>query len=190
MKELMSTIPYVLLPLSMAAALTVVFVAALKTLMRSFPRATAIILALGVTVLAVVGTAQIILVRSQPGEPGTVPVPSGNALMLLPFVTLAIASLLAQVLAAVSGTVLEGKRERTTEGSGYCEPEVPAAAQPPENAAKEAKPRGRPRKQPSEPSLLDHLDAGKKASLPKQQQVTNAGGAGKKADDTTAAPAE
>lgn len=66
MKELMSIILSVLLPLSMAAALTVVFVAALETLRRTFQQATAVILALGVTILAIVGTAQIILVRSQP----------------------------------------------------------------------------------------------------------------------------
>jgi len=179
MKELMSTISYVLFPLSMAAALTVVFVAALKTLMRSFHRATAIVLALGVTILAVVGTAELILVRSQPGEFATTPMPTGSALLVLPFVTLAITSLLAQVLAAISGTPLAGKREQTAGVTESCEPEAPAEAQPPANAATEAKPRGRPRKQPPEPSLLDHIDAGKKTSPPKQQQVTNAGIAGK-----------
>lgn len=41
MKGLISILPYVLLPLSMAAALTVVLVAALKALARCFPHPTA-----------------------------------------------------------------------------------------------------------------------------------------------------
>ena len=191
MEDLISITPHVLLATSMAAALTVVFVATLKILVRSFHRATAIVLALGVTILAVVGTAQIIFVGPQPGEPVTAPAPSGNALMLLPFVTLGIASLLAQLLAAVSGTVLEGRPGPSGKGSGNRGPVVQAEPEPLENAVTEATPRGRPRKQLPETPVHDRPDdLKKKASPPKQQQVANAGVTGKQKTSDTAASAE
>lgn len=152
MKELILITPYVLPAISMAAALTVVFVATLKILVRSFHRTTAIVLALGVTILAVVGTAQIIIVGPQPGEPTRSAVPSGNALMLLPFVTWAIAPLLAQLLAAAGATVLEQEPEPTGNGSGTQGPEVQPTPKPSKNAVTEAKSRGRPKKQSPEAS--------------------------------------
>lgn len=145
MRNLISLIPYVLLGTSMAAALAVVFVATLKILVRSFHRATAIVLALGVTILAVVGTTQIIIVGPQPGGPTLSPVPSGNALMLLPFVTWAIASLLAQLLVAAGAIVLAQEPEPAADVSGTHRPEEPTGPKRLDNTAVEIKPRGRPR---------------------------------------------
>jgi len=187
MKELMSTMPYVVLGLSLAAALTVVFVMALKTLSCSFNRLTAVVLAFGVTILAVVGTGQIVLVRSQPGESAIPPISNGNAPLLLAFVPLGLASLLAQLLSAVGGTAPELKREHTVAVAAAepCEGEAPAEAQLPANAAKGTKPRGRPRK-PS-PSLFPQeppVDSKKKTIPPKQSQPARTDAAGaQKTDD-------
>jgi hypothetical protein len=188
MKELMSIIPYVLFPLSMAAAVTVVFVAAFKILGDSFCRATAVVLALGITILAVVGTAQIVLVRSQPAETAATLLPSGSALLVLPFVTLAIAPLLAQVLVAVSAAVPEGRPGRTAGGSGNGGPMVKAEPEPLQNVATPGKPRGRPRKplpeQSSQPPRPD--DVPKKTSSPKQQHPAGAEAMTKQRPDGTA----
>jgi hypothetical protein len=191
MRNLISLIPYVLLATSMAAALTVVFVATLKILVRSFHRATAIVLALGVTILAVVGTTQIIIIGPQPGGPTLSPVPSGNALMLLPFVTWAIASLLAQLLAAAGATVLEQEPEPTGNGSGTQGPEVQPNAEPQKNATTDAKPRGRPRKpSPDASSQEPPNELKKKPSSPKQSQPAATDVAGKHKIAGAAGPAE
>jgi len=170
MKELMSIMPYVVLAMSMAAALMVVFVAALRTLVRSFHRPTAVILALGVTILAVVGTTQIIFVRPHGQGSAVLAVPNGNALMLLPFVTLAVASLLAQVLAMEGGTAPQAKPQQVPGEIADVEPQVPPDAEPAKNTPAKAKPRGRPRKHPPEepPQQLLLEDAAKKTSSSKQ----------------------
>lgn len=179
MKELILITPYVLLATSMAAALTVVFVATLKILMRTFHRATAIVLALGVTILAVVGTAQIIIVGPQPGGPRPSPVRSGNALMLLPFVTWAIASLLAQLLAAAGATVLEEQSGRTENADADWGPGLQSGAKPLGDTAAEAKSRGRPKKQSPDASAKEPPnDPKKKTNLPKQSQAAYADIAG------------
>lgn len=191
MKELLLITPYVLPATSMAAALAVVFVATLKILMRSFHRATAIVLALGVTILAVVGTAQIIIVGPQPGGPTLSPVPSGNALMLLPFVTWAIASLLAQLLAAAGATVLEQEPEPTGNGSGTQGPEVQPTPKPSKNAVTEAKSHGRPKKQSPDASAKEPPnDPKKKTNLPKQSQAAHADVAGTVGQPREPLPAE
>jgi uncharacterized iron-regulated membrane protein len=138
--------PHVLLAASMAAGVTIVFVGAMKTLARSFHRPTAIVLALGVTILAVVGTAHVIFVGPQGGEPG-LSVPRGNTLILLPFIALAIASLLAQLLAATSGAVPQAKPQQVPGEIADVEPQVPPDAKLAKNTPARSRPRGRPRKQ-------------------------------------------
>jgi hypothetical protein len=150
--EMMSSTPHVLLAMSMAAALTVVFVATLKILLRSFHHATAVVLALGVTILAVVGTAQIIFAGSHPSEALPSSVASGNALMLWPFLAWAIASLLAQLLAAAGATAPPEEPEQIGQGALDPAADVQPDAKPLENPTKEAKPRGRPRKPSPGPS--------------------------------------
>lgn len=168
--EMMPSTPHVLLATSMAAALTVVFVATLKILARSFHRATAVILALGVTILAVVGTAQIIFAGPQADESIPSSVVSGNALMLWPFLAWAIAALLAQLLAA-GATAPPEEPEQTGQGTSDPAADAQPDAESLENATKEAKPRGRPRK--TSPDLFSQErtdDSKKKTSLPKPSQ--------------------
>jgi hypothetical protein len=178
MKELILITPYVLPATSMAAALIVVFVATLKILMRSFHRATAIVLALGVTILAVVGTAQIIIIGPQPGGPTPSPVPSGNALMLLPFVTWAIASLLAQLLAAAGATVLEEQSGQTENAEADWGPEIQSGAKPLGGTATEAQRRGRPKKQSMGASAEPPNDPKTRTNSSKQSQSAGADVAG------------
>lgn len=169
--EMMPSTPHVLLAMSMAAALTVVFVATLKILARSFHRATAVVLALGVTILAVVGTAQIIFAGPQSDESIPSSVVSGNALMLWPFLAWAIAALLAQLLAAAGATAPPEEPEQTGQGAFDCAADTQPDAEPLENATKGAKPRGRPRKaSPNLFSLGRTDDSKKKTSLPKPSQ--------------------
>jgi len=173
--EMMPSTPHVLLATSMAAALTVVFVATLKILARSFHRATAVVLALGVTILAVVGTAQIIFAGPQSGETTPSSVASGNALMLWPFLAWAIASLLAQLLAAAGVDAPQQDSEQTGQDAFDPAADVQPDAEPLENPTKEAKPRGRPRK--ASPNLFSQertSDSKKKTSLPKPSQPTSA----------------
>ncbi len=171
MEQLISSTPHVLLATSMAAALTVVFVATLKILARSFHRATALVLALGVTVLAVVGTAQIIFAGPPSGETMPSSVASGNALMLWPFLAWAIASLLAQLLAAAGA--IEPPEEPAQSGQSASDPaaDVQPDAKPLENATKPAKPRGRPKKSSTDPSSQKPSAEPKKTSLPKPSQA-------------------
>ena len=169
--EMMPSTPHVLLATSMVAALTVVFVATLKILARSFHRATAVVLALGVTILAVVGTAQIIF--AGPQADGSMPssVASGNALMLWPFLAWAIASLLAQLLATAGVTAPPEEPEQTGQGALNPAADVQPDAKPPDNAAKHAKSRGRPRKASSVPASQKPSAEPKKTSSPKPSQA-------------------
>ncbi len=178
--EMMPSTPHVLLAASMAAAVTIVFVAAMKTLARSFHRPTAIVLALGVTILAVVGTAHVIFVGPQGGEPG-LSVPRGNTLILLPFIALAIASLLAQLLAATSGAVPQAKPQQVPGEIADVEPQVPPDAKLAKNTPARSRPRGRPRKQSPEESPQQLLleDAGKKTNSSKQPRPAAADAAAK-----------
>jgi len=107
MNELTFFIPYAMLLVSMVAAFAVVSVATLKILRSSHSRRTAIILAFGVTIMALVGTAPIIFVPLQGKEFTKALLPSGSALMLLPFLTLAVGRLLCELLVAGSGAVAE-----------------------------------------------------------------------------------
>lgn len=171
MEQLISSTPHVLLATSMAAALTVVFVATLKILTRSFHRATALVLALGVTILAVVGTAQIIFAGPQSGETMPSSVPSGNALMLWPFLAWAIASLLAQLLAAAGATAPPEEPGQSGQSASDPATDVQPDAKPLENETKPAKPRGRPKKSSPGPSSQKPPAEPKKTSLPKPSQA-------------------
>jgi hypothetical protein len=170
MEQLISSTPHVLLAASMAAALTVVFVATLKILLRSFHRVTAVVLALGVTVLAVVGTAQIIFAGPQSGETTPSSVASGNALMLWPFLAWAIASLLAQLLAAAGVDAPQQDSEQTGQDAFDPAADVQPDAEPLENPTKEVKARGRPRKPSPGPSSHNPPAELKKTSSPKPSQ--------------------
>ena len=187
MEELVSNIPYVLLPMSTGAALVVVFVAALRTLGRSFRQPTATILAVGVTILALVGTAQIIFVRPQGQESAMPMAPNGNALMLLPFVTLSIASLLAQVLATAGGTVPQTRSPQPQDKRADIDAPAPTTAKLAENAPAKSRPRGRPRKQPRDGATqqLPLEAAAKKTHSPKPPRPTGTDAPAKQASDDT-----
>ena len=147
MKELSVFIPYVMLMVSMVAAFTVVSVATLKILRSSYSRTTALVLALGVTIMALVGTAPIIFVPLQGKELAKPLFPTGSALMLLPFLTLAVGRLLCELLVAASGTVAEREPQSgATEKDVAWKKAVPAAKES-RNAASKANPKGRPQKQ-------------------------------------------
>ena len=107
MQELNVFIPYVMPLVSMVAAFTVVSVATLKILRSSYSRGTAVVLAIGVTIMTLVGTGPVILVPFQEKEFTGPLFPSGSALMLLPFLALAIGRLLCELLVVANGTVAE-----------------------------------------------------------------------------------
>jgi len=146
MKELSVFIPYVMPVMSMMAAFTVVFVATLRILRSSYPRRTAIVLSLGVTIMALVGTAPIIL-PIQRIEVPELRFPNGGTLMLLPFLTLAISRLISDLLVAASGRMPErGIQPTATEIEQSPTVAAPSTKQD-KNAASKTKPRGRPKKQ-------------------------------------------
>jgi len=144
-------IPYVMPVMSMMAAFTVVFVATLRILRSSYPRKTAIVLSLGVTIMALVGTAPIIL-PIQRIEVPELRFSNGGTLMLLPFLTLAISRLISDLLVAASGR-MPGRviQPTVTEILPSRIMATPSTKQD-KNAASKKKPRGRPKKeQPQKP---------------------------------------
>lgn len=147
MKELSVFIPYVMLLVSMVAAFTIVSVATLKILRSSYSHAIAVVLAIGVTIMALVGTAPVIFVPFQEKELTGPLFPNGSALMLLPFLTLAVSRLLCELLVAASASVSErGPQPTAMETAAAGTTAAPPAKQD-KNAASKTKPRGRPKKQ-------------------------------------------
>jgi len=140
-------IPYVMPAMSMMAAFTVVFVATLRILRSSYPRKTAVVLSLGVTIMALVGTAPIIFLPIQRTEVTELRFPNGGTLMLLPFLTLAISRLISDLLVAASERTPErGIQPTATEIEPSRTMATPSTKQD-KNAASKTKPRGRPKKQ-------------------------------------------
>lgn len=154
---------------SILAAALVTYVSAWKRFMDSFHQVTAIVLALGVTMLAVIGTAQIIFVPSPSGPFTTISAPSGSALMLLPFLTLAVGRLLSELLVAASGSAAEGRPQpgaMETEAAGKTG--APPAKES-KNVASKTKPRGRPKiLHPQEAQRENHEENVKGTKKPDQ----------------------
>ncbi|MBN1360442.1 MAG: hypothetical protein JW993_07615 [Sedimentisphaerales bacterium] len=146
MKELTILIPFGVPAASIGAALIVVAVATLKSLTASYARPTAVVLAIGVTIMALAGAAPVILIPSPARESSQTGLANGSALMLLPFLTLAISRLLCDLLtAAGSRTAERGPRAAVPETTD--EMTVASPAQQTENVVMAAKPRGRPKRQ-------------------------------------------
>ena len=169
MKELSVFIPYVMLLVSMVAAFTVVSVATLKILRSSYSRATAVVLAIGVTTMALVGAAPVIFFPFQEKELTGPLFFSGSALMLLPFLTLAVSRLLCELLVAASGSVSErGPQPTAMETAAAGITTVPPAKQD-KSAASKTTPRGRPKKQqPKEAQRDKHGENMKGTQKPDQ----------------------
>jgi len=147
MNELSVFTPYIMPVMSMMAAFTVVSVATLRSLTSSYPRKTAIVLSLGVTIMALVGTAPMIFLQIQTSEVSGLRFPNGGTLMLLPFLTLAISRLISELLVVASGRASEtGLQPAATEVESSRTAATPSAKQD-RNAASKTKPRGRPKKQ-------------------------------------------
>jgi hypothetical protein len=144
MRDLTSLIPNVALAMSMLATLVVVFVTVWRALAASFSRKTAAVLALGVTIVAVVGTTQIILGPAQtPQSAGTL-YGKGSAVLLLPFLSLAVAVLLSQLLLATARAPLQGRARSVMQKIDNTE----AQAEPAEGKVGNTtpKPPGKPKK--------------------------------------------
>jgi len=118
MEYLTSLIPNITLAMSMLATLAVVFVTVLRALAGSFSRKTAAVLALGVTIVAVVGTTEIILGPVHMPPPAGAPYAKGSAVMLLPFVSLAVALLLSQLLSTAAKTPPRGQTRAAMQQTG------------------------------------------------------------------------
>ena len=139
--------PYIMPVMSMMAAFTVVSVATLRTLRSSYPRKTAMVLSLGVTIMALVGTAPIVFLPIQRTEVTGLRFPNGGTLMLLPFLTLAISRLISDLLMAAGGRIPErGVQPTATAVESPRAVATPSTKQD-KNAASKTKPRGRPKKQ-------------------------------------------
>jgi len=138
--------PYIMPVMSMIAAFTVVSVATLRILRPSYPRKTAVVLSLGVTVMSLVGTVPIIF-PLQKHMIAELQFSNGSALMLLPFLTLAISRLISELLVAASGRTSERDLQPA---AAEIEPSwtvaTPSGKQD-NDAASKTKPRGRPKKQ-------------------------------------------
>ena len=140
--------PYVMPAMSMMAAFTVVSVATLRSLRSSYPRNTAVVLSLGVTIMALVGTAPLIFLPIQTNEITGLRFPDGGTLMLLPFLTLAISRLISDLLVVASGRMPErGIQSAAAEIESSRTVAAPSTKQG-KSAAPKTKPRGRPKKQP------------------------------------------
>ena len=103
----MMLISNVLLVVSMVAAFTVVSVATSKILRFSYSRGTSLVLSIGVTVMALVGTGPVIVGPSWETDAGGGLFPGGGALILLPFLTLAVSRLFCEFLVAANQSVLD-----------------------------------------------------------------------------------
>ncbi len=154
MNELSVFTPYVMPVMSMVAAFTVVSVATLRILRPSYPRKTAIVLSLGVTIMALVGTAPIIF-PLQKHMIAELQFPNGSALMLLPFLTLAISRLLCELLIAANGTVSERGPKPTAMETAVAGTTTAPPAKEDKNVASNTKPRGRPKKQQAKEGQRD-----------------------------------
>ena len=140
-------IPYVMPVMSMMAAFTVVSVATLRILRSSYPRKTAVVLSLGVTIMSLLGTAPIVFFQIQRTEVTELRFPNSGTLMLLPFLTLAISRLISELLVTASGRASErGLQPAATEIEASRTVAAPSTKQD-ENTASKTKPRGRPKKQ-------------------------------------------
>jgi hypothetical protein len=146
MNELSVFTPYVMPVMSMVAAFTVVSVATLRILRPSYPRKTAIVLSLGVTIMALVGTAPIIF-PLQKHMIAELQYSNGSALMLLPFLTLAISRLISELLVAASGRTSERDLQPAAAEIEPSRTVATPSGKQDNNAASKTKPRGRPKKQ-------------------------------------------
>ena len=168
MKELTSFIPCVMFLMAMLAASTVVSVATLKILRSSYPRVTAVILSLGVTIMALVGTAPVIFAPLA-GSEVTEPRFSNGSTLMLPFLTLAVARLLCELLVAASGSAADGRPHpgaMETEAAGKT---GAPPAKDSKSAASTMRPRGRPRTQhPQEAQRENHVENVKGTKKPDQ----------------------
>lgn len=145
MKELTLLIPFVVPAVSITAALIVVSIAALNFLKSSYPRATAVVLALGVTIMALVGTAPIIFAPLA-GDEVTEPRFSNGSALMLPFLTLAVSRLLCELLVAASGFATESGAHPEVTETNVVKTATPSVKKN-ESVPSKAKPRGRPKKQ-------------------------------------------
>ena len=150
MNELSVFTPYVMPVMSMVAAFTVVSVATLRILRPSYPRKTAVVLSLGVTIMSLVGTAPIIL-PIQRIEVTELRFPNSGTLMLLPFLTLAISRLISELLVAASGRTSERDLQPAAAEIEPSRTVATPSGKQDNDAASKTKPRGRPKKQPDDP---------------------------------------
>lgn len=182
MNELIALVSNVVVAVLILATLTVVFVTVYRMILSTCGRMTAIVLALGTTLLSTIATWQIVApaVRESPSSL----LPSGGALVFA-FLTLAVAELLAKLLVAAAGMVPLAKPEPSPRKEGDAVAQAEPRVEPANESAPPVKRRGRWSKQSPESPLQGHLDDLNKTDLPKQQQGAGTDAMGKQ---TTSKP--
>ncbi len=86
------------------ATLVVVFLTVYRTMLAAFSYRTAVVLAVGVTILATIGTAQIVFLTPSAKESPPLSLPAGGALVF-GFISLAVAELIVNLLVAALGNL-------------------------------------------------------------------------------------
>jgi hypothetical protein len=167
-----SLVSNVVVGMLILATLTVVFVTVYRMILSTCGRKTAIVLALGTTLLSTIATWQIVAsaVRVSPSSL----LPAGGALVFA-FLTLAVAELLAKLLVAAAGMVPLAKPEPTPRQEGDAVAQAEPHVEPANESVPPVKRRGRWSRQAPELPLQGHLDdLAKKPDPSKQQQGTGA----------------
>jgi hypothetical protein len=169
-----SVVSNVVMAALVAATLVVVFLTTYRTMLTTCGRKTVAALALGVTLLAAIGVAQVIFPTPAATGSPSFPLPAGGAL-LFGFISLAVAELLTKLIVMAAGMVPPTRPVPFPNEADHPQGQPALPAEPVSEPGSPVKRRGRWGKQSSESPGQGHLDdLNKKSDPSKQPQGTGA----------------